>query len=240
LTRINQQLWESEQAAAAIDPALAHEFTPAQRRADAFAELIRRGISIDLTTTGAARPSVSVIIDEHSLREGLPATTETGHWLSGPSARQAACDSVLYSITANQKSIPINLGRTVRLATAAQRRLIIARDKTCVWKGCCAPPEWCKVHHIVFWEDEGTTDIDNMCLLCDYHHTLVHKSGWTLHRDHHTGQIVITRPDRTEPPERRCRGTTTAKRLALGFTDPATRHDIRRARQRTHALTNAA
>jgi hypothetical protein len=239
LARINQHLWESEQAAAAIDPALAHEFTPTQRRADAFAELIRRGIGIDLTTTGTARPSVSVIIDEHSLRERLPATTESGHWLSGPSARQAVCDSVLYSITVNQSSIPIRLGRTTRLATPAQRKVIIARDRTCVWKGCDAPPHWCKVHHVDFWEHGGLTDTDNMCLLCDHHHTLVHKGGWTLRRDPITGDIIILTPQKTEPPDRRCRGTSDYERLALGFADPPTRRDTRVAQRRARALAAA-
>jgi hypothetical protein len=240
IARFAQELWEGEQAAAAVDPALSHEFTPAQRRADAFALLVGRGLGVDTGVAGtvAARTSLSVIVDEDTLHAGRPGVTESGHWLSGASVNECACDSVVYGITVDQQSIPINLGRTVRLATPAQRRVVIARDRVCVWKGCCALPAWCKFHHIVPWDDGGLTDVDNLCLLCDHHHTLVHHGGWTLRRDRATGDIVITGPHGADPPRRRCRGTTERQRIAAGLADPRTRHHITLARQRTLALTS--
>jgi len=239
LTRIEKEQWEAEQRAIADDPSLAFDHTPAQRRADAFAELIRRALGVDVTSRAAARPSVSVIIDEDSLRAAADGVTEAGEWLSGSSVREAACDSVIYSITMRQGSIPINLGRTARLATPEQRRVIIARDRTCVWPGCDAPPAWCKVHHLDFWEHGGLTDVDTMCLVCDHHHALVHKGGWVMYRDAH-GRIVVENRRGASPPDRRCEHRTRGERLAVGFADPPARYRGRRARERLRALADAA
>lgn len=233
LARIGQEQWDAEQRALAEDPSLVMDLTPAQRRADAFAELIRR--ALDTTPTTTRRPSLSVLIDEDALRAGLPAETEAGDWLSGAAARQAACDSVLYSIVMRQNTIPINLGRTTRLATPEQRRVIIARDRTCVWPGCNAPPHRCKVHHLDFWENGGHTDTDRMCLLCDHHHTLVHHGGWTLDRDPH-GNITLLDPRGSPPPDRRRQHRARGDTLTLGFADLHTRHQARRARRRAHDL----
>ncbi len=235
LARIGQEQWEAEQRALAEDPSLVMDLTPAQRRADAFSELVRRALGVTPDAATTRRPSLSVIIDEDALRAGLGADTEAGDWLSRAAARQVACDSVLYSIVMRQGSIPINLGRTARLATAEQRRVIIARDRTCVWPGCNAPPRWCKVHHLDFWEHDGHTDVDRMCLLCDHHHTLVHHGGWTLDRDIH-GNITLLSPRGSPPPDRRRERRARGEALAVGFADLTTRHQARRARTRAHHL----
>ena len=56
---------------------------------------------------------------------------------------------------------------------------------------CTAPPGWCQAHHLKFWlRDRGPTDIENLALVCGFHHHLVHDGGWVLARqdpDPHTG-----------------------------------------------------
>jgi predicted restriction endonuclease len=37
----------------------------------------------------------------------------------------------------------------------------------------------CKLHHVVWWEHGGTTDLHNMLPLCERHHC-VHDRGWIL------------------------------------------------------------
>jgi len=235
IARISQEQWEAEQRALAEDPSLVMDLTPAQRRADAFAELIRRAIGVTPANATTRRPSLSVVIDEDALRAGLAAETEAGDWLSGSAVRQVACDSELYTIVMRQGSIPINLGRTARLATPEQRRVIIARDRTCVWSGCDAPPRWCDIHHLDFWEDDGHTDVDRMCLLCSHHHTLVHHGGWTLDRDLH-GNITLTDPRGSPPPDRRRQHRARGEALAVGFADLRSRNQARRARRRIRDL----
>jgi HNH endonuclease len=35
-------------------------------------------------------------------------------------------------------------------------------------------------HHLVHWARGGTTDLDNLVLLCHRHHWMVHEGGWQL------------------------------------------------------------
>jgi hypothetical protein len=70
---------------------------------------------------------------------------------------------------------PLNLGRSQRLFSAAQRIALAARDGGCLIPGCDRPPSWCEAHHIDEWEKHsGRTDVDAGVLLCRHHHRWVH------------------------------------------------------------------
>ena len=57
------------------------------------------------------------------------------------------------------------------------------------------------------WIDGGRTDLDNLVLLCRYHHVLCHEGGWTLtrttRRHDHRHQTRPRPPHPTPPPPRR-------------------------------------
>ena len=60
-------------------------------------------------------------------------------------------------------------------------RLLLIRDGGCVFPGCDRPPSHCQAHHLKFWtRDHGPTDIDNLALVCGFHHWLIHDKHWTL------------------------------------------------------------
>lgn len=42
------------------------------------------------------------------------------------------------------------------------------------------PPSHTQCHHIEHWSDDGDTDLDNGCLLCQRCHTQVHHHGWDI------------------------------------------------------------
>ena len=42
------------------------------------------------------------------------------------------------------------------------------------------PASWCKAHHLRFWDNGGFTDIENLALVCDLHHRMIHNHNWTL------------------------------------------------------------
>ncbi len=88
-------------------------------------------------------------------------------------------------------SQPLDLGRSRRTASTAQRAALIARDKHCV--GCGANANWCQSHHIIPWAVEGNTDIDDMCLLCSRCHHKVHDDQWAV-RKNATGQYYLKPP----------------------------------------------
>jgi hypothetical protein len=90
----------------------------------------------------------------------------------------------------------LDMGRSVRTATPAQRRALAVRDLHCRFPGCCRKPQWCDAHHIDGWvESLGETNIDNLILLCRRHHTLLHNSRWTITRTP-DGDFEFTHPAR--------------------------------------------
>jgi len=92
--------------------------------------------------------------------------------------------------------VPKDLGRTRRVVSPAQRRALDARDGSCVFAGCQAPNWWCEAHHVLAWTDGGPTDLDNLGLLCERHHTKIHH-GFVVER-RTDGTWHTYRPDGTE------------------------------------------
>ncbi len=156
--------------------------SPEQRRADAMAELARRGLdSGDLPLVGGQRPHVTVMVDIATLQGldgGPPARFDYGGAVCTETARMLACDAAVTRVVMAGVSQPLDVGRASRTVTAAQRRALTARDGCC--RGCGAPPGWCVGHHIVHWANGGATDLANLVLLCWTCHDNVHHRGWTL------------------------------------------------------------
>ena len=50
----------------------------------------------------------------------------------------------------------------------------MVRDRHCPEPGCTLGPAFCEAHHIWHWEDGGPTNLDNLKLLCWYHHRKHH------------------------------------------------------------------
>ncbi|OZC86069.1 HNH endonuclease [Rhodococcus sp. 06-412-2C] len=100
--------------------------------------------------------------------------------LSRNTSRQLACDCVLTAIVMDENGNPLNLARTARTITAKQRKALTARDHGCAFPGCGKPAAWTEGHHIWHWGDGGPTDMNNLVLLCGFHHRLIHHSDWEV------------------------------------------------------------
>ncbi|NKV29149.1 DUF222 domain-containing protein [Rhodococcus hoagii] len=179
------------------DPA--EKLTPARQRADAFAEILRRYLdSGDAPIEGGERPHLSLHVNAADLArsESAHEWTHTGEGsdlfgdkdiarlphtgpLSIATARRIACDCHLTPIVMDD-GVPLNLGRSSRTVSKKQRRALIARDHGCAFPGCGTAPAHCEGHHVKHWADGGPTDLDNLVLLCRYHHTLLHHSHWDV------------------------------------------------------------
>ena len=92
----------------------------------------------------------------------------------------ALCDPEITRIVYGQGQEILNAGRTQRLFTGPQRRILYARDLGCSFPECTIPATWTEAHHIIPWQAGGETSITNGCLLCSHHHTLLHNSDWTI------------------------------------------------------------
>ncbi len=74
----------------------------------------------------------------------------------------------------------LDLGRSTRLASPAQRRALRAMYPTCAIPGCEVPFRYTKAHHITWWRHGGTTDLNNLLPVCNHHHTMIHDGGWQV------------------------------------------------------------
>ena len=179
---------------------------PSQRDADALVGMARE--VLDAGRHGAAatvRPHLSVHVGFDTLQrlaEGRdmigaePARLDDGGPLPAWLLARIACDCELTRIVFGPRGEVLDVGRTYRRFTRAQRRGLIARDKHCVWSGCTAPPNRCEAHHLHEWNDGGLTDLDNGALVCWWHHDYLHQNNLQLrHRD---GHWIVLRADGRE------------------------------------------
>ena len=91
------------------------------------------------------------------------------------------CDASIARLVLDADGLPLDHGRAVRTATAAQRRALVARDgPCCAVPGCDVPAGWTQAHHVTHWKPHGLTDLDNMHLGCEFHHTRIHAGDLTV------------------------------------------------------------
>jgi hypothetical protein len=88
--------------------------------------------------------------------------------------------------------------------SAAQRRFVQARDRTCRHPGCGQPAARADLDHCLSYANGGATDCDNLCCLCRRHHRLkTHARGWRFVLTEH-GVLRVTTPSgitrSTRPP----------------------------------------
>ena len=107
-----------------------------------------------------------------------------------------ACDAQLTGVIfADGK--PLYHGSTIRTATGAQWRMLIARDGGCI--GCGADHTHCQAHHVVPYARLRRTDIDNLVLVCWRCHHNIHDHHWQV--VHRNGKLALQPPDPHAPPD---------------------------------------
>lgn len=193
-------LLDAEAAAlltAALEPFLVPEGpedlrSAAQRRADGLVEIVRSACDHRLLPQVASeRPHLQVLWGATTPPGSAPERTPSTAGLlpqapGGPallhpvSVGRIACDAAVTRVLLSPEGLPVELGRTTRLFSAGQRRLLAVRDGGCRFPGCHRPPSFTDAHHVHSWLDGGPTDISNGLLLCRFHHRLVHEGGWTI------------------------------------------------------------
>jgi len=144
-----------------------------QRLHDALDEACGRLLKTkDQPVTGGIPASVIITVQLEDLlaKAGL-AETNDGTMLTADQLLRIADEAEIWPTIINHNNVPLALGRTQRLASRGQTMALIARDAGCSFPGCTHPPSWSDRHHIKDWICGGNTDLDNLTLLCRYHHT---------------------------------------------------------------------
>jgi hypothetical protein len=166
----------------------------AARRADALLALVNA--SPEESGPVAERGQARVIVH-------LDASTGTARLDGGPevpksTAERLACDARVQVLLNDRTGNRMYLGRFRRLATPAQIAALTVRDGDgCQFPGC-THTRHLHAHHIQHWLHGGRTDVDNLILICSFHHTLIHDHGYRIRRL--TGRSEFLRHDGTTIP----------------------------------------
>src|SRR6476646_5987806 len=67
-----------------------------------------------------------------------------------------------------------------RAKSQAAEGLEVHRGSRRLFPGCSRPAYWCQVHHVLARVDCGLTDIDNLVLVCGWHHREFDGRGWAV------------------------------------------------------------
>jgi hypothetical protein len=184
------------------DPSEVDQRTAGQMRADALFEVCRHALGCKNTGTSGIRTTIVVRIDKRDLDagRGLGSIDGTNGPVSVGELRRLAGDAGIIPEVLGDQGEVLDLGRTKRVFTGAQRIALLERDGGCA--KCHAPPEHCEAHHIRWWERGGGTDLSNGVMLCTRCHHDIHRQGWGI--EVQGGRVAFIPPPQIDP-ERRAR-----------------------------------
>jgi len=190
------------------------EQDPDARAADALVALCSQA------SGGSSSLEATVVV--HASLEAMAkgdgsASIESGGIVHAQTARRLACSGRVQLVLEDETGEPIRLGRASRGPSAGMLRLLRHRDAGCVFPGC-GSRAYTHAHHIRWWANGGRTDLDNLALVCTFHHRLVHEHGWRITRE--GGRASWFRPDgrrHVAGPRRRPRASESLARGQPAF-----------------------
>lgn len=161
---------------------------PDRHRALCLLDLMAGGADA-LESAAGPQPSLSldVLIDAQTLISG-PHAGSLCEYADGTPAQiseviASTCTAELHPILISGGTLPLSVGRKVRMVTPSQTRALRAIYATCAIPGCDMAFTRCQIHHILPWERGGPTDLENLLPLCGRHHHLCHDERWVMHLD---------------------------------------------------------
>ncbi|UXA19138.1 HNH endonuclease signature motif containing protein [Mycobacterium sp. SMC-4] len=180
---------------------------PMPTRVDAFMALVEAGWDTEV----AARPhgQHTTVIVHVDVTDKI-AALHLGPLLSDAERQYLGCDATCETWFERHGQV-IGSGRTTRTISRRLRRALEYRHPSCAVPGCGAT-RGLHAHHLRHWEDGGPTDLDNLVLLCPWHHRAHHRGAITITGTGHnitvtdsTGQALqpgsLARPPTTTAPD---------------------------------------
>ena len=102
---------------------------------------------------------------------------ENGSAITQSTLERIWCDTAASRVVMRNGTFEIEIDQT-RTITGSMRRALRLRDKQCRFPGCCS--ERTDAHHIRWRSKGGPTTLDNLILLCRFHHRLLHEYGYQM------------------------------------------------------------
>jgi hypothetical protein len=157
-----------------------------QRLGHAFAAFLEAIDPARLPIHGGDATTVLVTIDLATLRGDLDAVGVGflgDEPITADQARRLACNATLIPAVLGGHSQPLDIGRADRFFKPWQRKAKQLTTPTCEAEGCDIPAPWCEAHHgRQPWSRGGRTDLDDLVLLCGFHHHRAHDPHYDLRR----------------------------------------------------------
>jgi hypothetical protein len=159
--------------------------SPAQRRCDALGEISDRACDEVDRPTGVGH--VTLTMTPEQVDHGQCVAWPNGLLASRTDVAVHGCSAAVSLVQGIRVDDvhwePLAVGFAQRFASRAQRVALAARDGAgCVHPGCTVQAWRCVAHHRRHWSDGGATDVDNMVLICRYHHRRIHHGRLDLAR----------------------------------------------------------
>jgi hypothetical protein len=163
------------------------------RRADALVALCSARIAAD------PEPDRATVV-VHARLDGLLNDTggcevEGGPVIHPQAVRRLLCNARVQTVVEDPDGNALGIGRLSRQVPAWMLRQVRHRDRECRFPGC-GGRRYTEAHHLRWWRHGGRTDLDNLALICSFHHRLVHEHGWSVRREA-GGELVWRQPDGT-------------------------------------------
>lgn len=150
------------------------------RRADALVALCSANLASDADqdrATVVVHADLDVLFDADANAE-----LEAGPVIAGPTVQRLLCNARVQTVIEHPDGSVAAVGRMSREPSAWMMRQLRHRDDTCRFPGCDAR-RFTQAHHLEWWSRGGETELDNLLLVCAFHHKLVHELGWSIVRN---------------------------------------------------------
>ena len=190
-----ERQWRSRRGESAASAAPAEAVVPgAHRRLEALLDVCESALaSGPLPLIGADRTQVTLNVDAAFLAGDLDvgrSTVGRGHTVDRATAQCLSCDALIRPLVRDADGRAVDLGRSQRLVSDKQRRLLAHRDAGCRFPGC-SNDRFVDAHHVVHWSLGGRTDMANLLLLCRRHHRQHHKGLFDIVADGRQGFTFV-------------------------------------------------
>jgi hypothetical protein len=149
------------------------------RRADALVALCSTTLAADADPDRA-----TVVLHARVDQMGMLAEAEIEGATAVPRsvAERLLCDARAQVIVEDGNGQVLHAGVARREPAPWMVRQLRYRDRGCRFPGC-GTNAFTHAHHVRWWSRGGTTDLENLVLVCSFHHRLVHEHGWAIQRD---------------------------------------------------------
>jgi hypothetical protein len=175
------------------------------RRADALVALCTSGAAGEhaggeeadggnpRTTAPLPRVRATVVLHARVGVEHRLAELEAGGICHPASAERLSCTGALEHVHEDRFGRLLSRVAKRRNPPSWMVRQVRYRDTGCTFPGC-GTRAFCEAHHITFHRFGGRTTMENLALVCSFHHRLVHEHGWRIRRER-SGELSWYRPD---------------------------------------------